>query len=273
MYIFLRFPEGRDKALTLSYDDGVYQDIRFMEIINRHGLKCTFNLNSKCFAKEDANGKGRLSEKQAIELYKNSGHEVAVHAATHPFLEELPLPMAINEVLEDRKRLEKMFDTIVRGMAYPFGTYNNAVVDGLKNVGIAYSRTVTSTGGFYIPTDWLRMPATAHHNNPQLPELCDKFFARTRHAKPKLFYLWGHTYEFDDNNNWDVIENFAEKMGGRDDVWYATNIEIYDYVKAYHNLIFSIETRKVHNPNAIPVWFYCGGDHVVKVNPNETINF
>lgn len=35
---FMRFPQGRAKALTLSYDDGVEQDIRLIEILNRHGL-------------------------------------------------------------------------------------------------------------------------------------------------------------------------------------------------------------------------------------------
>lgn len=273
MNIFLRFPDGKDKAVTLSYDDGVWADIRFKEIIDRHGLKCTFNINSKLFAEKDAEGPGRMSAKQAVELYTNSGHEVAVHTATHPFLEELPLPLAINQVLEDRKNLERLFGTIVRGMAYPYGTYNDAVVEGLKNIGIAYSRTTVSTNSFKIPTDWLRMPATCHHNNPQLMELCDKFFAKER--KPKLFYLWGHTYEFDNNNNWDVIEKFAEKMGSRDDIWYATNIEVHDYVEAYRRLIFSIETRKVYNPNAIPVWFTTAwdGSTFYKVNPGETLEF
>lgn len=276
MNIFMRFPEGKDKALTLSYDDGVWADKRFMEIINRGGLRCTFNINSKGFAQKDAEGPGRMSAKQCLELYTKSGYEVAVHAATHPFLEELPLPLAINEVLEDRKNLEKMFGTIVRGMAYPYGTYNDALVEGLKNVGIAYSRTTVSTGDFKIPTNWLRMPATCHHNNPQLMELCDKFLRKDRYVKPKLFYLWGHTYEFDNNNNWDVIEKFTEKMGDRDDIWYATNIEVYDYVEAYRRLIFSIETRKVYNPSAIPVWFTVwnwGSNKIIKVNSGETLEF
>jgi len=276
MNITLLFPEGKDKALTLSYDDGVWADKKFMKIIDRGGLKCTFNINSQGFAAKDAEGPGRLSEKQCVELYTNSGHEVAVHGATHPFLERLPLPLAINDVLEDRKKLEKLFGTIVRGMAYPFGTYNDALVEGLKSIGIAYSRTTVSTGNFNIPTDWLRMPATAHHNNPKLPELCEKFFENDRHRKPKLFYLWGHTYEFDNNNNWDVIENFTERMGNRDDIWYATNIEVYNYVEAYRKLVFSVDTNLVYNPSSIPVWFnYFGWDSnkIIKVEPGETVKY
>ena len=66
-------------------------------------------------------------------------------------------------------------------------------------------------------------------------ELVEKFlsFEDTWNARPKLFYLWGHSYEFEDNNNWDVIENFAKALGRKEDVWYATNGEIYDYVTEY----------------------------------------
>ena len=36
---------GMKKALTFSYDDGVTQDIRLIEIFNKYNLKATFNLN------------------------------------------------------------------------------------------------------------------------------------------------------------------------------------------------------------------------------------
>lgn len=37
---------GKKKAVTFSFDDGVTQDIRLIEIFNKYGLKGTFNLNS-----------------------------------------------------------------------------------------------------------------------------------------------------------------------------------------------------------------------------------
>ena len=36
---------GKMKAVTLSYDDGVAQDIRLIELLDRYGLRATFNLN------------------------------------------------------------------------------------------------------------------------------------------------------------------------------------------------------------------------------------
>lgn len=258
--VFMRFPGGVAKALTLSYDDGVEQDIRLIEIMNRHGIKGTFNINSGCFSPEDkvfpeGTIHRRMSKSRALALYTNSGHEVAVHTYTHPWLETLPSAQVACEVLDDRRALEDMFGKPIRGMAYPMGTFDDKVVDVLRDCGIAYSRTVISTEKFTIPSDWLRLPATCHHKNPRLMELGDKFLRMVPLHHPQLFYLWGHSYEFEQNDNWNVIEDFCEKMGGKEDIWYATNIEIYDYVKAYESLIWAVDYRFVTNPTATPVYF------------------
>ena len=262
--LFMRFPEGRQKVLTLSYDDGTVHDIRLIEIMNRYGIKGTFNINSMNLYPEELDAqrvpgfkyRSLLTPEQMLELYPNSGHEVALHSATHPFLNLLPSPSVAKEIVDDRTRLEAHFGTIIRGMAYPFGPTNDETVQVLKDCGVAYARTVTSTGNFLLPTDWLRLPATCHHNEPQLMELLDTFLNTIgrRSQMPWMFYLWGHSYEFDENNNWEVIENFCEKAGNHPDVWYATNIEIYDYIQAYHRLQFDIALTKVYNPSVIPVW-------------------
>lgn len=41
----ITYPNGCKKAFTMSYDDGIEQDKRFIEIINRYSLKATFNIN------------------------------------------------------------------------------------------------------------------------------------------------------------------------------------------------------------------------------------
>jgi hypothetical protein len=262
--IFMRFPGGRAKALTLSYDDGVEQDIRLVDIMNKHGLKGTFNLNSGLYAVEGTvYPKGtihrRMTETQIKDTFISSGQEVAVHALTHPFLEQLPSNLVVSEIIKDRENLEKQFGTIVRGMAYPFGTYNDTVVAALQSCGIAYSRTVISTNDFRIPTDWLRLTATCHHNSPELKSLSKKFVEDKVTRAPYLFYLWGHSYEFEGNNNWNVIEEFASFVGNRDDIWYATNIEIYDYIDAYNRLIFSADGKRIMNPSSKNIFFEFNG--------------
>lgn len=265
--INMQFPNGKAKALTLSYDDGVEQDIRLMEIMDKNGLKGTFNLNSGLYAPEgtiypEGTYHRRLTEKQVTEVYNGSGHEVAVHGLTHPFLEKLPENMAMWELLKDRENLEKQFHTIIRGMAYPFGTFNHETVDCLKKAGLVYGRTVISSHAFDIPKDWLRLEATCHHDDPKLMSLAQKFVEETPKQSPWLFYLWGHSYEFEVNDNWNVIEEFASFIGGRDDIWYATNIQIYDYVQAYHRLEFSANGQRVYNPTATALYFETHTDKI-----------
>lgn len=256
--MYMKLKDGKSKVLTLSYDDGVVQDIRFINILNAHGLKGTFNINTGRYLAEDAvretfRGKLKLSEMK--ELY--SGHEIAVHTVNHTFLDRLRTTDILVEVIEDRKNIETQYRTIARGMAYPYGKYNDEVVEALEKCGICYARTTVSTGKFTFPQNWLTLHPTCHHKNPKLMDYARQFAeTNSRYtSENRMFYVWGHTYEFDDQDNWEIIEEFAKYIGNREDIWYATNIEIYDYVKAYENLQVSVDGTIVHNPSAIDIWF------------------
>jgi len=274
--MYMRLKDGKSKVVTLSYDDGTVQDARLIGIMNRYGLKGTFNISSGRYFPEDGVREkyaGIMKRSESIELYANSGHEVAIHVYTHPFLNLLSTDEIIYEILEDRKNLEADFKTVVRGMAYPYGSYNDEIINILKMCKIAYSRTVNSTEDFGFPKEWLELNPTTHHANPKLMELADRFIKGNKWNNAQMFYLWGHTYEFDNEDNWDVIEEFAKKIGGREDIWYATNIEIYEYVKAYEALVTSTDKRVIYNPSAIPVWFAPEvNSESVCINPGETIN-
>jgi hypothetical protein len=84
-----------------------------------------------------------------------------------------------------------------------------------------------------------------------------------------MFYVWGHSYEFNNDNNWELIEEFAKAAGNREDTWYATNIEIVDYVNALRALRVSADRTMVYNPSAIEVWFTINGQ-AVSVKPGQT---
>ena len=264
-----RFPQGRAKALTFSFDDGVTMDIRFVELLNRYGMKGTFNLNSGCLGQP-----GRvMTEEQAKALFADGRHEVAVHTLTHPRLNMLPPATVVQEIFEDRKNLEALFHRPVRGMAYPFGTSGatDEVVAAAKSCGIVYSRTTQSTHDFDLPDDWLRLPSTCKYDDPHLMEIADRFLKEKTNDYPRMFYVWGHTYEFDDYNHWGLIEDFLKLMANREEeIWYATNIEIYDYVQAYNRLEFAADLTFVKNPSAIPVWFWLNGT-ICSVKPGELL--
>ena len=268
--MYMKFKDGKSKVLTLSYDDGLVQDIRLVKILNKYGIKATFNISTGLYLQEEAIREkfdGRMKLSEAMELYKNSSHEVAVHAFDHPFLEKQKTDEILTEILDDRKNIEKQYGTLARGMAYPFGTYNNEVIECLEKCGICYSRTTNQTENFNLPQNWLKLNPTCHHNNLKLMELAKKFVESKSISISDnwMFYLWGHSCEFDNDDNWEVIEKFAEYVGGRDDIWYATNIEIYDYVKAYENLQTSVDKRIIYNPSAIDVCFSHNNEmHCVK---------
>ena len=269
----MRFPDGRKKALTFSYDDGVKQDGRLIEILNAHGMKGTFNINGNRFAPEeqaDNPDYNCYSKQTALRIYTEP-HEVALHSFTHPFLESLPSGMCSYEVVSDRLALENLFGKIVCGMAYPMGTYSDMVVDVLKACGVVYSRTTKATEKFDLPTDFLRWNPTCHHNHPRLMELADEFLNKNVRHYAQLFYLWGHSYEFRNNNNWNIIEDFTDKMAGKEDtIWYATNMEIFEYMTDYKRLVWSADGLIVNNPTTRTLWFE--RNHVLfSIKPGETM--
>ena len=276
MYRKMRFPGNKAKALTLSYDDAVEQDIRLIDIMVKNGIKGTFNINTGLFApvgKTYPEGQihRRMDKKTAYDLYMNNGMEVAVHAYYHPHLEGLTPAEVTFEILNDRMDIEQMTGKVTRGMAYPYGSTSQQVVDCLKACGILYARTVQSTLNFNIAEDWLRLPATCHHNHPELMNLAKKFVEATAVTEPMLFYLWGHSYEFEMKDNWSVIEEFCEYIGNKEDIWYATNIEIFEYIEAYKQLKTSADGTIVYNPTNTTLYFSVNGNDY-KVAPGETIS-
>jgi hypothetical protein len=200
------------------------------------------------------------------EIYKN--HEISCHTATHPFPKFLPKEGLIKEIYEDRRDLDEIARYPVRGLSYPFGEYSADVIETFRALGMEYGRTVKATGSFGIPVDFMQWHPTAHHKNDIMNKL--SVFKTTERPFLMLFYVWGHSYEFDRDNNWSLIEEFCKEASGLSDVWYATNIEIYDYITALRNLKFSVDCSIVYNPSAIPVWF-TANDKVVKVEPGQTL--
>lgn len=288
----IRFPEGKAKLFTLSYDDGIKQDIRLLALMNKYGIKGTFNLNSNRFAPStieyDANDyikRHLLSREEALTLYASPNVEVAIHGAEHIFPSSVPTSVAMKEYLNDRLALEKMFGKIIRGCAYPYGMFNDDTVDILGLCGIVYARTVKNSYTFDIPTDWLRLAPTCHHNSVEVPALIEKFITSTPDRDPFFFYMWGHSYEFDEKNNWEHIEDILSKVGNRDDVWYCTNIEAYEYINAFKSLVFSTDGSMIHNPTSYMLWaqvelpvnFNDRGRmptpdrRVIKIAPGETV--
>ena len=222
----------KNKILIFSFDDGVTQDERMIEIMNRYGIKGTFNLNSELLGKscELVREGVRISHNKIApsdvrKIY--AGHEIAGHTLTHPLLPGIKDDAEIiRQVEEDRKNLSELAGYEVTSFAYPCGGENNdeRVARLIKNhTGIKNARTITSSHSFTLPKNIYRLNPTVYfHAETDLAfELAEKFVNMVV-SEPKLFYVWGHSYEQDIHNTWDRFEELCRLLGGRDDIWYTT---------------------------------------------------
>lgn len=274
----MMFPNGKTKAFTLSYDDGTIHDRRLIDIMNRYHIKGTFNLNSGFFGMERKNQMvffpgldiSVINKDEINELY--DGHEIAGHGLNHASPVNTGSAAYMYDTITDRANLEQITGKHVRGYAYPFGMYSNDVKEILRLAGYQYARVVTTTGNFDLPDDFLEWKGTCHHNDKKLMEYAEDFCADTGFSiMKKLFYVWGHSYEFEGENNWEVIENLCSYMQEHGEkIWFATNIEIFDYVTAYRRLEYNAEGSRIYNPSAIPVTIQRDGTSVT-VQPLETV--
>lgn len=225
----------KKKAITFSYDDGITQDIRLIELLNKYNLKCTFNLNSELLGR-----KGMLKRNdQRISHYKihpedvkkiYDGHEVAVHTLTHPNLTQCDEGEIIRQVETDRLNLSELVGDEVVGMAYPCGGVNNddRVAEIIKNnTGVKYSRTITSNNSFDIQENIYRFNPTVYHLDFDDMMKLGQAFVELKTETPKLFYIWGHSYEMDYGADyWVKLEDFFKLISNRDDIFYGTNKEV-----------------------------------------------
>jgi len=273
LYRFLRFPEFKTKALTFSYDDAWCYDKEVVEILNKYNFKGTFNLPATALKRRDSKA---LSVEEFRTIYLPSEHEVAIHGMNHIALIKTKPVDGICEVLECRKTLENFFGQIVRGFAYAdLGETNEEIKTYLKMLGIAYARSFgNETGSFRLPEDWFSWMPTCRDNDPSLFKYAEAFLKKRpleqycSRRDSLLFYLMGHSWDL--KNRWDTLESFCEIMGDSNDIWAATNIEIYNYVKAFESLIFSVDSKIVHNPTNITVCFEENGENF-SIAPNETL--
>ena len=241
------YPDGKFKALTFSYDDAEVGDRRLVALFTEYGLKGTFHLNDGKFDTGNY-----ISATEVRDLYK--GHEVACHGVMHKHPAIMSTTEAMTEYSENRRRLEELTGGLVRGLSYAYGEYSDEIIGVAHSCGLVYSRTVMSTYGFRIPADFMQWHPTLWHGDERLNELIDQFLDIPDYVELPLFYIWGHSFEFDRNNNWEIIEKAADRLAGDDDTWYATNIEIYDYITAVRSLIYSVDGKTIHNPSAQTIW-------------------
>ncbi len=228
---------GKNKAITFSYDDGVTQDKRLIEIFNKYNLKATFNLNSELLGQPgslepDGIRVNHIKVNPEDVKYIYDGHEVAVHTLTHPNLVYIEDDHEVlRQVEQDRLKLSELVGYEVEGMAYPCGGKNcdDRVANIIKNnTIIKYARTINTTKSFEPFDDLYQYQGTLYHHK-EWDMLFDmgKKFLELKTDTPMIFYIWGHSYEFDVYpERWEQFEEFCKMMSNHSDIFYGTNIEV-----------------------------------------------
>ena len=196
-----------------SWDDGIVDDIRLIEILRKYDTTATFNLNIGLNKDERVfgwNNKGRevwrLSLKEMPDLYK--GFEIAGHSMTHPYLTQCSDEALKYELFESRKILQDMFQQAITGFCYPFGVFNDYIKKLLVDAGYTHARGIEKANNVLPPNEPFEF-------NPHCHFLDKNFwscFEEAQNAKSDYFFFWGHSYEFSDDKMWDDFESKIQTL-------------------------------------------------------------
>lgn len=229
----LRNEPAKNKILTFGFDDCEIHDRRLCQMFRKYGMKSTFfllsgQLSFKCnFHRygEDTTVE-RVSPDELKSTY--AGMEIATHTVSH----RCPVDDLENTVVKSAEYLSDLCGYPVNGLAYPGGEYTEDHIRKLKELGILYARTTECTHGFDLPDRLLAWPPTCKYDDPDILRIVENFL-EYQGQEPALLYIYGHSYELTRKEapyDWDSFESMLKKLSSRDDIWYATNSEIAEWI-------------------------------------------
>lgn len=264
------YPGGKDRAFNITYDDGVTQDLRFVELLNRYGLKGTFNLNSELmrsgFSWIHPNGMEvkRLDVDTVRWLYR--GHEIASHTRTHPYMHDLHGEALRSQLLDDKLALEAMLGVEVAGFAVPFDYYSPEIAACARDCGFEYARMSEFSHAYRPCRDWYFWKTGFYHIEPGLTEFVEGFL--NTQEEMAVCQIVGHSYDLDAENLWGTMERILVRISDDERIWSCTNLELVRYLKAMDQVV--ITEDMLHNPTETDLWFRICAE-IVKIGPGETV--
>lgn len=247
------------KYFTLSYDDGLEQDKQLIVLMKKYGIRGTFNLNSGLLGRKEnveyigsfacknvekdveKNGfvktctANRIPEDEIRQVYAD--FELATHGVNHIMMHKLSAEDVEKEIVIDRQILQKYTDIPVVGHAYPFGLTSPTVKQALKKHGFIYARGIKKAKGkgesrFSFSQNPLNFNPTCSHIDKNLLPLFMNFKETQPIQGDMIFYLWGHSYEFDfyimkEKHLAKTIEQIFDMVANDDSIIPCTNAEAF----------------------------------------------
>ena len=264
------YPGGKHRAVNFSFDDGVVQDIRFVELLNKYGLKGTFNLNYGLMIQhftwqhECGMTVKRLDENAVCGIYR--GHEIASHSYSHPYFDNSPEEEILKELGADRFFLERLTGTEVEGYATPFYHYSDLMEDCVKKCGFRYARISEKTDDCSIPANFYCWKGSKFLWDEDLETFVRGFLETDRELA--LCQIVGHSYDLDVMDLWESMERICHGLASSGDVWAATHGQLVRYLQNMEML--SITGHEIKNESCAALWLELDGT-VRKLEPGETI--
>lgn len=266
------YPGGKRKAFNITYDDGVWQDVRFVELLNKYGIKGTFNLNSRLMEEEFewTHECGlpvkRLPVSRAVKLYE--GHEVASHTLNHPYMQNLSEDEIMYQLGHDKYVLEQIFGWEICGFAVPFDYYSGLIADCARRLGFEYARMSEESRSYVASENYYWWQCGIFHLSPGFLDFVEGFFDTDEELA--LCQIVGHSYDLDAENMWGSIETVLEKMAQDKDLASMTNLELVRYLKAMRSA--QISDDYICNSSGVDLWFEHDGE-VFCVNAGTSMVF
>lgn len=154
---------GRGKFITLTFDDG-FENVLLhgLEPLQKHRFQAIQFLVPGLLGKEnvweqtEGETPERLMDDSQVREWLKAGHAIGAHSCTHPRLTQIPLAQAREEIRTSRMQLEDLFGIAVLDFCFPYGDFNDSIVDLVREAGFQTACT-TASGVNSISGDRLRL--------------------------------------------------------------------------------------------------------------------
>jgi len=271
-FINWTYPDGKYKALIMSYDDGLDDDIALAQLFDRYGIIGTFHLNSGLLDTKTIWNEGKpneilqtyLSKDTLVHVFKN--HEIAVHGTYHKALVGLSDKEILEEINVDIENLTILSDRKISSMAYAFGSTNDHVAEVIRTTTLSNARTVKSSYNFDLPEDYYLWNPTCHDS--EALEYLEAYLSLDSPSL-SLFYVWGHSWELRDTLRNQNILKFCNEIGDRDDIWYTGAGDFADYHASLK--VLEIGPQQIVNPEGNGVVYYREKGQLKSLNPGQRL--
>lgn len=138
------------RTVVITFDDGYANNLGAVEILKESGMRATWFIVSGSIGQAprwsaDGRPDGRLLSGNELRSMDEAGMEIGSHTRSHPRLTDLATEAVDAELRTSKAELEDILGHPVGSFAYPYGKYDERVVDAVRSAGYAAACT-TRTG-------------------------------------------------------------------------------------------------------------------------------